>query len=526
MAVSVRLVKQGQTQWVSTDEPLRAADVDKRCTAEAIERAIAHLGDVRVTSATVNTSGRTENALEVPGLTVPPFVEGLPDFCDVRVEKTTPGGHVAEIIVWVPLEWNERFFGTGGGGMRTTFPWIDLAPGRIVTMPMALRNGFATASTDAGVRDPRPNAYALDEETRELDWELLRNWSYRATHDMTLVGKAVAEAVHGVPPRYSYFSGSSGGGRQAMAEAQRYPDDYDGIWATDPAINWTRFIPAEIWPHLVMKELRNIVPPAKFDAFHAAAVAAGTGSDGLRGRMPESLKACEIDPYQLVGTQTPAGEITKLDADVVQKIWEGPRGSSGEFLWYGLRPEAESWGANFMQIGLACTTEADGELVPEPFFIAADWLGAYLLRDPDWDWKTLTFEQFAELFERSVQEFSEFATDDPDLSAFRDSGGKLVLTHTTGDEVIFPQGTIDYYWRLQQAMGGEERTADFARLFMGSGPGHGYVTSTSVGPTPVGTMIALMRWVEEGVAPDEILGEAYDMATGQVTKSEPIHAFQ
>ncbi|UUU29459.1 tannase/feruloyl esterase family alpha/beta hydrolase [Streptomyces sp. CA-210063] len=512
MTVSVRLDQQGMSRWVSTDDPITATDVGERCTPEAIEKAISRLDGVRVTSATVNTSGRAKNAPPMfeGGPEQPAFVEGLPDFCDVRVERTTPAGHVAEITVWVPLEWNERFFGTGGGGLRTWIPWLDLEGFRIVSLPVALRNGFATAMTDGGVRDPRPGTYALDEKTREIDWELLRDWSYRATHDMTVIGKAVTEAIHGVPPRYSYFSGCSGGGRQAMAEAQRYPEDYDGIWSVDPAINWTKFVPAEIWPALVMKELGNVVTPAKFEAFRAAA----TRSAGA------------IDPAQLVGTQTPDGEITEMDAEVVRKIWEGPRTADGEFLWYGLHPEAESWGANLSQGGLACTTEVDGELVPVPFFIATDVLGAYLLRDPEWDWRTLTFEQFRELFARCVEEFADFATDDPDLSGLRDSGGKLILTHTTGDEVIFAQGSTDYFQRVHQEMGGHEQVADFARLFMGSGVGHGYVTATSPGPTIGGTMTALMRWVEEGVAPDEIPAQGYDMEAGKVTLSRTIPAFR
>ncbi|UUU29458.1 tannase/feruloyl esterase family alpha/beta hydrolase [Streptomyces sp. CA-210063] len=512
MTVSVRLDPQGMSRWVSTDDPITATDVGDRCTPEAIGKAVSHLDGVRVTSATVNTSGRTENTPPKFDsiMELPPYIEDLPDFCDVRLERTTPAGHVAEITVWVPLAWNERFLGTGGGGMLTSSPWIEIETFRVVPMPVALRNGFATAMTDGGIRDPRLNAYALDEKTREIDRELLRDWSYRATHDMTVIGKAVTEAIHGVPPRYSYFSGASGGGRQAMAEAQRYPDDYDGIWSVDPAINWTKFVPAGVWPALVMKELGNVVTPAKFEAFRAKAVAADRA----------------VDPAELVGTQTSDGEITELDAEVVRKIWEGPRTADGEFLWYGLHPEAESWGASILQGGLACTTEVDGELVPEPFIIAKDWIGAYLLRDPEWDWRTLTFEQFRELFARSVEEFADFATDDPDLSGLRDSGGKLILTHTTGDEVIFAQGSTDYFRRVHQEMGGQEQVADFARLFMGSGDGHVYVTATSAGATIGGTMSALMRWVEEGVAPDEIPAQGYDMETGKVTLSRTIPAFR
>lgn len=527
MAASLHFVKQGQDRWVSMDQPVSAAGAQERCDPKVIEKSIAHLGDVRVTSAAVNTSGRIANEFEIAAVAAQTasYLEGLPPFCDVRVEVTTPGGHVARVIVWVPLEWNERFLGTGGSGMRTTFPWMELAPVRIMTLPVPLRNGFATASTDAGIRDPRPNGYALNEATHELDWELLRNWSYRSTHDMTVVGKAVTEAIHGIPPRYSYFSGCSGGGRQAMAEAQLYPGDYDGIWSTDPAINWTKFVPAALWPPIVMKELGNVMPPAKLEVFRAAAVAAGSGADGMQGRSSVDLRTPDLDPHLLVGTQTPAGAITTLDAEVIKKIWEGPRGADGEFLWYGLRPEAESWGANLMKVGLEATAEADGKLIPQPFSIALGWVGAHLFQDPQWDWNTISLENFSAMFERSVERFSEFATDDPDLSQLRDNGGKVILTHTTGDQIIFPQGTVDYFRRVQEAMGGQEATAEFIRLFMGSGSGHGFVTAESAGATIANTMIALMRWVEEGVVPDEIPGEAYDLTRAQVVANEPIPSF-
>lgn len=528
MISSVRMVKQGLTRWVAMDPAAGPADVAERCTAEALQKALAHLRDVTVASVTVNTSGQFEApplAMMAGAASDPQSITGLPDFIDVRVRKVTPGGHVAEIVVWVPLDWNGRFFGTGGFGMRTANLWLDVQWTRVPALPVALRNGFATATTDAGIRDARDWAYALDEDTREVDWELIRNWAYRATHEMTLVGKVVTQAIHGTPPRYSYLAGSSGGGRQALAEAQRYPEDYDGIWAAEPAVNWTKFVPAEIWPPLVMKEHNNPVPPAKLEAFRAAAIAACDGADGLVDGLLEVHEMSDYDPKQLVGTRTSAGEITAADADVVQKIWQGPRTASGEFLWYGLRPDTESWGQNVLQTGLALTTEVDGELAPVPFTIAADWIGAYLLRDPQWDWTALTFERFEELFARSVRDFAECDTGDPDLSGFREHGGKLIITHATGDEVIPCQGTIDYYHRVQEAMGGERPTAEFVRLFVSSGPGHSHIVGNGPGPTIAGTMLALMEWVEHGTAPDTILGERFDLATNQVTMTRPVCAY-
>jgi hypothetical protein len=523
MSALIRVEEKGLAQWVTVDRPVTAPDVAGRCTAAFVRDALAHLDGVTVASVTVNTSGECESSASVliPG--PPPVLSGLPEYCEVRVEHQTPGGHVAHVTVWVPLAWNERFLGVGGSGSRTTNGIFDLDWGRSMGMPAALRNGFATAMTDGANRDPRLFDWALDERTGELDWELLRNWSYRSTHDMTGIAKAVIEAIHGRPPRYSYFQGDSGGGRQALACAQHFPEDYDGIWAADPAINWTRFIPAEIWPALVMKEHGNPLPPAKLRAFREAAVEACDGPLGLKHGIISPFGTRDFDPAQVVGTPTEAGEITAADAEVVRKIWGGPRTSTGERLWYGLLPGTESWGEGLVPVGLATTEVVDGEVTPVPFMIAEAWL-KWLLRDPAWDWRTLTFQQFEELFERSVREFAEFATDDPDLARVRDGGGKVLISHGTNDEVIFPEGSVDYYRRVQEAMGGEEETSQFVRLFLSSGDTHGFSFS-GPGLSLASGMAALMRWVEDGTAPEVIVGATCDPALGKITMTRPVYAY-
>ena len=118
-------------------------------------------------------------------------------------------------------------------------------------MGYALINGFTCATTDSG------NQGSCDKWGR--DRECLENWSYRGTHNMTIFGKAVAEILHGRPVRYSYMNGGSGGGRQSLAEAQFYPNDYDGIWASCPAINWTQFLASGLWAVTVMNEYDHIL---------------------------------------------------------------------------------------------------------------------------------------------------------------------------------------------------------------------------------------------------------------------------
>ncbi|WP_063820082.1 tannase/feruloyl esterase family alpha/beta hydrolase [Streptomyces caniscabiei] len=523
MSSSSRVEVKGLAQWVTVDKPVTIPDVAGRCTVEFVQDALAHIDGATVAAVTVNTSGEcaTSQAAFIPG--VDPVIRGLPEYCEVRVEHRTPGDHVAHVTVWLPLEWNERFLATGGGGSRTSTGIFEIPWARNMTLPTALRNGFATAMTDAANRDPRIFDWAIDEKTGELDWELMRNWSYRGTHDMTVIAKAVVEAVYGLPARYSYYQGASGGGRQGLAAAQRHPEDYDGIWAAEPAINWTRFIPAEIWPALVMKEHGNALPPAKLRAFRAAAVEACDGPHGLKYADIAPFGTREFDPARVVGTATEAGEITAADAEVVRKIWDGPRTSTGEQLWYGLLPSTESWADGPVPVGLAATQEIDGEVTPIPFMVAEPWF-KWLLRDPAWDWRTLTFQQFEELFAQSVREFAEFATDDPDLTGVRDSGGKVIITHGANDEVIFPEGSVDYYRRVQEAMGGEAEASDFVRLFISSGDTHGF-SYFGPGPHLAAGMAALMEWVEEGKAPEVLMAETYDPEAGKATMTRPVYPY-
>lgn len=515
MRTSERVQRVSRHQWVTMPASKPEARVADRCTHAFISAAV-DLPRVSVASVTINRTGQFQTPENPFGF--PAYVEeNLPDYCEVIVHQATPSGHLAEVRVWVPLVWNGRFLGTAGGGNRTTFGFVAGDELRNVALPNAIRNGFAAASTDGGVgNDPRLADWQLIEETREFDAELIENWIHLSTHEMTVIGKAVTTAIHDTPPRYSYFQGSSGGGRQALAQAQRYPADYDGIWSTDPAINYTRFIPAELWPALVMKELDNALAPAKFEAFRTAAVEDFNQRNGTSERFTTGIDAPVFDAKQIVGQLTSAGEITETDARVMNMIWDGPKAPDGEQLWFGLRPGTESWGNTMMGVGLCVTVEDDnGHRRPDPFPVVTSWFATWLLRDPQWDWTTLTFEQFADLFRKGVEEFPDAAIDDPDLTGLRDSGAKLLLTHGADDQVIFSQGTRHYFDRVLECMGGISETNDFARFFHCPGDGHSTRIEENFGLDMATGMMALMNWVENDIAPDHL--DTLHFAADQVT---------
>ena len=368
-------------------------------------------------------------------------------------------------------------------------------------------------ATDTG-HEGGSGSFALNANGR-LNWQEIRDNAYLGIHEMTVVGKALTQAFYGKAPRFSYFVGSSTGGRQGLMEAQRFPEDYDGILSGCPAVNWQRLVPGDFWPQVVMADAKHLVSKAKFDAVTAAVVAACDAADGVTDGVIDEPSKCTWDPRALVGTKVGDDTFTEADADVVRRIWDGARGHDGQRLWYGM-PR----GSN-----LAALAGTDGTpLVGKPFGVALDWLKFFLVQNPNWDWTTVTPAEFELLFRQSVEQYGPvFGADNPDLSAFRDRGGKVIITHGLADQLIAHDSSIEYYERVQRAMGGAQRTAEFARLFLVPGVDHGSRGAGSA-PSPAALLDAIIRWVEEGKAPDRLLAESRDK-NGKVIRSRPLFPY-
>jgi feruloyl esterase len=145
-----------------------------------------------------------------------------------------------------------------------------------------------------------------------------------------------------------------------------------------------------------------------------------------------------------------------------------------------------------------------------------------LLQNPEWDWTTLTPAGFERLWIQSVEQFGPvIGTDNPDLTRFRDRGGKVIIYHGLADQLIPAEGTVEYYQRLQQHMGGLEKTTQFARLFLAPGVDHGF---RGAGPTPTGLLDAITQWVEEGKAPESIIAELRDK-NGNLRRTRPLFPY-
>jgi feruloyl esterase len=393
--------------------------------------------------------------------------------------------------VWLPLTtgekpWNGRFNGVGNSGLAGSIRYDD--------MLAALKQGYATASTDTGHQ-----AKATDGEWMRNHPELWDDFSYRAIHMMTRNAKALIQAYYGQEPLYSYFTGCSGGGEAALAEAQRYPADYDGLVAGAPANYRTHSWPGEIWPaYVTHRNAANAIPQEKLAIIHQGALAACDANDGLVDGVINNPPTCNFDPLALLcpGADGPDC-LTAGEADSVRLIYAGLNDpTSGEQFWPGLEPGSEpGW------IG-------SGALLPEPLPNTLAYFKSILFAEnPDWDWTSFDFtdpQDFAILVDADASYGPIFNATDPDLSAFQALGGKLIMYHGWADQQIAPQNSINYYNSVVSYMGGEAATQEFLRLFMVPGMLHcGTGGGSGMG---LKLLAAVQQWVEQGTAPVGLKG--------------------
>ena len=439
---------------------------------------------------------------QVPG--TPPLggypVPDVPAHCEVTVTLTHPGaGDHVEVRVWLPRTgWNGRFQAVGGAAY---------AAGTVGDVATAVKQGYAAGTTDAGVDPGGLNPSWALTSAGQVNTALLENFASRSVHELALVGKQVVAEGYARPASYSYFTGCSTGGRQGYAEAQRYPTDFNGINADAPAINWNQFEVATLWPQVVMNEAHTYPSACEFTAVNAAVLAACDRLDGVADSLISDPNRCAFDPRGLIGTKITCDgrevTITAADAEVIRRIWDGPRDSAGKRLWYGLPV-----GADFLPLA-ASAPGADGVTTGSPFLVPAEWVADFVEKNPGFSSANLSYAQFDQVFQQARAEYDRvIGTGDPDLTAFRDAGGKLITWHGDADQLIPTAGTVDYRQRVDALLGGTAQVDDFYRVFLAPGVAHCGLKGGGVDD-----LAALTAWVEQGRAPD-VLHATLPTATG------------
>ncbi|KFX99219.1 hypothetical protein O988_03980 [Pseudogymnoascus sp. VKM F-3808] len=425
-------------------------------------------------------------------------------FCNITVSYTHPGqGDHINVGAWLPVDtWNERMQAVGGGGWVAGGTDFFLSAS---SMAGAIGSGYATITTDAGLgveNDASPWALLSPGNVNLYN---LQNLASVSLNDEAIIGKSLINDFYGKPPKYSYWSGCSQGGRQGLMMAQRYPEVYDGIAAAAPAINWNAFFTAVFWPQLVMNLVGEYPHGCELDELTAAGVSACDGLDGVVDGLVSNIEACDFDPFTLVGTvfncSTTGTNITisKIAAEVANSTWAGPRTADGRFLWYGPNIGADLSGALTGQ-GLAATTcSANGTCVGAPNPLGTQWITLFIEKNPDFNLASMTHAQFDEIVHAGWQQYhSTVDTDDADLSRFKAAGGKMMTYHGLSDPII-PVGGSEHYYKEVTKL--DPDVQDFYRYFEVPGLQH---CSGGNGGQPTTVFEALVAWVEDGIAPESL----------------------
>lgn len=440
-----------------------------------------------------------------PGMPAPAV--DVPAFCRVKGQiKPTSDSNIS-FEVWMPAaQWNGRFEQLGNGGLGGSINLFLLAA--------QLKKGYATAATDDGHQ-----AIAVDASWAIGHPEKVKDFGYRAVHETNLKAKKIISAFYQKPPAYSYFNGCSEGGREAMMEAQRYPEDFNGILAGAAALEWTKLMFAFAWNAQALNSPASFIPEPKRHAVREAALAACGTQDGVKDDFIKNPLGCHFDPSVLACKGSDSDNcLTTQQVEALKKIYAGPRNPrTGQQISPGYEPGAEDI-AGIPGISFESYVFGSGPGTSLDAIFSSAFFSGFVFEKPGWKFSDLNFDKDVATTEEKVGAVMNAAN--PDLTAFRAHGGKLLQYHGWNDGSPPPRHSVDYYEAVTEKMGGLDKTKNFYRLFMapgmmhcGSGPGpnlFGNMLDFGATNDPVRNIFAaLEKWTEQGVAPDKIIATKY-----------------
>jgi feruloyl esterase len=436
---------------------------------------------VSITLATVVDTG---NFPSVGGANA---LHNLPPFCRVAADLRPTPDSAIRIEVWLPTaQWNGKFIAVGSGGWGGSLSYGEMAD--------ALRRGYATSATDDGHTGPSAS-FVVGHPEKLIDF------AYRAEHEMTVEAKTLIRAFYGRDPRYSIWSGCSGGGREGLLQASRYPDEFDGIIAGDPA-NIRRNSWALELAVRTFKDPEAYIPPAKYPMIHRAVLEVCDAKDGLKDGLIEAPESCNVD-FKSLQCKAADGRdcLTARQVQTAQTITSPVATKTDKILFPRVEPGTElRWGRL-----------AGG---PQPADLFLDEFRYIVYQDPNWDWRTFDLERDssrAHAIDKDVDELN------PDLTAFAKHGGKMLLYHGWADQQVAPGSSVEFYKAVMDASGGPEQTSNWVRLFMAPGMAH---CSGGEGPDNFDKIGVMEQWVEQSKAPEQII--ATHKTAGKVDRTRPL----
>ncbi len=484
----------------------------RRLLAGTLVASMPLLTHTAVTAAAIDCT--TLVALTIPDVTInaaamvaggsftPPGAQAaltVPAFCRVEATARPTSDSEIKFEVWIPPAeaWNGKFQAVGNGGYQGSISYAAMAN--------ALRRGYATASTDTG-HTGDDVIFGQGHPEKVIDF------GHRAIHVMTTSAKLVIRNAAGRFAERSYFVGCSSGGHQALSEAQRYPDDYDGIVAGAPANDRIRqtFGFLASWMATHGPDGTALLTQPKLALLTKAAVASCDANDGLKDGLIDDPRRCTFDPAALAckAGADEAACLTPPQVAAAQRMYEGTKSPrTGKLIYTGWPRGSEGFGEIAIQGWRQYITDAK-----EPSRVG--FFKYFLFHNPNWDFRTIDWDRDLAYAEQQVP---YMAAVDPNLAPFKKRGGKLLVYTGWADPVVPPQTAVAYYDSVVKAMGGPVQTQDFFRLFTAPGMGH---CSGGPGPNQFDAVTALEQWVEKGDAPNQLL--ATHSTGGKVDRSRPL----
>ena len=437
--------------------------------------------------------------VKIESATVVAATATMPEHCDVRGTIWPE----AKFALKLPKEWNQRFIMVGNGGHAGTISFAAMEPG--------LRRGFAAVSTDTGhdaAKEPGasyayPGPNNPNAERKRLDF------AYLAVHETAVLAKQIIKTHYGAAPRYSYWQGCSTGGRQGLMEAQRYPEDFDGLIIGAPALNPLLGL-RSIWNAQAALTGPGAIASNKLPTLAQAVYKKCDGVDGLEDGLIDDPRQCKFDPaVDLPKCPADADNpncFTTAQVESLKKIYGGVRNSAGKLLFPGqpLSAEAFAQGRSGWDSYLVGASSANLNLTQSGMrFLSLDPPPG-----PTWDYTMFNFDTDPP----KLAKWAALAgATNPELSKLKQRGGKVIHYHGWADQTLTAYMSVNYYDSVLAKMG-EKTVNDFYRFYLIPGMFH---CAGGVGCNTVDWLTAIVDWVEKGKAPASLLGAQME---GSVTK--------
>jgi feruloyl esterase len=497
----------------------RGADCAKLATLE--------LTDARISAARSIDTGvfNEDTAVGRVGRTY----KDLPPFCRVRGVATPVPGSEIEFEVWLPASgWNGRLHMVGNGAYSSNIYYAQ--------MVARLRAGDVAVATNTGHKGS-DLSFAIGHPERIVDF------AHRAVHESVVAAKTVTKAYYGTEPSHSYFSGCSTGGYQALAEVQRYPEDFNGVIAGDPGNNRSHLNLAFLWNFLANHPTGDNNSPlldvSNLLLINQAAIRSCDSADGVTDGVINDPRRCHFELRSLLCPHGPAADcLTQAQIDAAAKIYRGPRdarSSAQVYPGYPFGSEGVMAGPNDRHPGWSAYWAADDGLEPD----RADFFRYWVFNQADWNW--WKFDWGADVDRVDQRIAAVFNATSSDLTRFEAAGGKLLMFMGWSDPVGAPVEAINYYEAVEAHTAGKTaaarraQTQAFLRLYMVPGMAHcaggpgatNFSTATRDSEPPVSDAKhdmarALEAWVENGTAPNELIATHYGSTNHTVAFQRPL----